>query len=71
MSKIIYLCPYCKSHRVYQDAYVAVNCDDVYTYDDMTCLACGEEVRTPLEFALPEGFDGDLRDPDLVLPLEE
>ncbi len=82
MSKTIYLCPNCKSHRVYAEAWSAINCDDVLTYDhdrlwfwlglysNMICLACEEEFRTPLEVTLPEGFDGDLRDPDLILHLE-
>lgn len=70
MSKTIYLCPNCKSHRVYAGAWPAINGDVVLTYYHMICLACEEEVRTPLEVTLPEGFDGDLRDPDLILHLE-
>jgi formylmethanofuran dehydrogenase subunit E len=45
-----YLCPYCGSDDLLQDAYVHLNNPhDVRTFDSIDCDSCGEKDVTPNE----------------------
>lgn len=55
--KTLYCCPECGSTHVYADAWSALNWEEVLTYDDMRCLACGAEVNTLLEADVPDDTD--------------
>lgn len=48
MTRHAHVCTYCGSPRVFADAYVGLNTDEVRTYDDTHCDDCEGECRTEM-----------------------
>ena len=56
--KTISVCTHCGSRRVFQDAYAAINSDDVRTFDDIFCDDC-EGACLVANVSVPDTFDID------------
>lgn len=54
--KIISVCNYCVSPRVFRDAYVGINTEEVRTFDDTYCEDCAGECSVTEEAVVDE-FD--------------
>lgn len=64
--KTITVC-HCGSPRIYRDAAVNVNTEDVSTYDAISCSDCGYDGRHYYPVEVPDDFDVDAGN---VKPLE-
>lgn len=54
--KLISVCNYCGSPRVFRDALAAINTDVVHTYDNTYCEDCAGECSVTEE-AVVDAFD--------------
>ena len=54
--KTIYCCPYCGSSKVFEDAWSAMNWNEVPTYDHKWCMNCDQEVSDTIAVEVDDGL---------------